>query len=479
MQKIKKKQKLELGIEDMVFGGNGISRVNLDKKKDFVIFVKNAIEGQRVIAEITKFRVNYAESKIIKVLEKSKLQKKINFQKISGAPYIELDIDYQRNIKRKLVFDVFRKIGKVENIDDYFDEFIASPKTWHYRNKMEYSFSSIIFDKKLCKDVDGFGLGFKKSNTWWIVENLDKDSGMFDKDLENGIRKIREYCKNTKLPAWNIPQKKGFFRNLNVRKSYKEEKLLIELVTSSKDLKKFDSDLFKQMILSTFKNKISGIIHSVNDDVSDRLNYEKIKSKLIFGSEKISENILNLDFEINMSSFFQTNPMCAELLYAKVLDYIKKVSLDDKKVVLDLFCGTGTISQIIASNIKNIKVIGVDIVSSSISNAKQSSKNNGISNVEFQSVDVGEFLIKNPNLKNEISTIILDPPRPGISKKSLKKIIELQSKSIIYVSCNPSTQARDVEILVKSGYKILKFSIVDQFPHTHHIETIFILKKSS
>ena len=144
-----------------------------------------------------------------------------------------------------------------------------------------------------------------------------------------------------------------------------------------------------------------------------------------------------------------------------------------------MFCGTGTISQIIASNIKNIKVIGVDIVSSSISNAKQSSKNNGINNVEFQSVDVGEFLIKNPNLKNEISTIILDPPRPGISKKSLKKIIELQSKSIIYVSCNPSTQARDVEILIKSGYNILKFSIVDQFPHTHHIETVFILKKST
>ena len=149
-----------------------------------------------------------------------------------------MDINYQRNIKKKLVFDVFRKIGKVENIDDYFDEFIASPKTWHYRNKMEYSFSSIIFDKKLSKDIDGFGLGFKKSNTWWIVENLDKDSGMFDKDWENGIKKIREYCKKTKLSAWNIPQKKGFFRNLNVRKSYKENKLLIELVTSSKDLKK-------------------------------------------------------------------------------------------------------------------------------------------------------------------------------------------------------------------------------------------------
>lgn len=479
MQKIKKKQKLELLVEDMVYGGNGISRVDLDNKKDFVIFVKNAIRGQRVFVEITKFRTNYAESKIIKVLEKSIIQKKINFQKISGAPYIELDIEYQRNIKKKLVFDVFKKIGKVKNIENYFDEFIASPKTWHYRNKMEYSFSSIIFDKKSNKDVDGFGLGFKKSNTWWIVENLDNDSGMFDKDWENGIKKIREYCQKTKLTAWNIPQKKGFFRNLNVRKSYKENKLLIELVTSSSDLKKFDIGLFKEMILSTFNNKISGIIHSVNDDISDRLNYDKIKSKLIFGSEKISENILNLDFEINMSSFFQTNPTCAELLYNKVLDYIKFVSPDSKKIVLDLFCGTGTISQIIASNIKNIRVIGVDIVSSSILNAKQSSKNNGISNVEFQSVDVGDFLIKNPNLRDKISTVILDPPRPGISKKNLKKIIELQSKSIIYVSCNPSTQARDVEILVNSGYEILKFSIVDQFPHTHHIETVFILKKSS
>ena len=154
------------------------------------------------------------------------------------------------------------------------------------------------------------------------------------------------------------------------------------------------------------------------------------------------------------------------------------MNFDNKKpIVLDLFCGTGTIAQMIAKQQENIKVIGVDIVSSAIENAKKSAKKNNIKNAHFYTLDIGDFLSKKPELKNKIQTVIVDPPRPGISKKSIKKIIELNANQIIYVSCNPSTQARDIKLLIENGYVINTFSVADQFPHTHHIETIFMLVK--
>ena len=477
MKVIKKKQRVEIDIDNIVYGGNGISKQNSQNSNNFVVFVKNGITGQRVLAEVIKLKPNYAEAKIIKVIKKSSLQKNRNYQKISGAPYYDLDINYQRKIKEELVFEVYKKIGQIKNIETYYDCFINSPKTWHYRNKMEYAFSSIIYDKKKNKDVDDFGLGFKKSHTWWMVENLNKDSGLFDKDWENSLKEIRQFCLETNLPAWNIPQKKGFFRNLNVRKSYQENKLLIELVTSSEELNKFNSISFVNKILELHDGRISGIIHTVNDNISDRIDYDNVNSKIIYGNNIINEKILDLNFEIYMSSFFQTNPKCAEKLYSKVIEYSSTGKNENNQIILDLFCGTGTIAQLIAKKQKKAHVMGVDIVNSAIENAVKSANKNKIKNVEFHTLDVGDFLFKNPQLKNKINTIIVDPPRPGISKKSLQKVINLDANKIIYVSCNPSTQARDIHLLIENGYKMQKFSIVDQFPHTHHIETVFVLVK--
>lgn len=478
MRVVKRKEKIEVLINDIVFGGNGIAKYDNDKTKDFIIFIKNGITGQRAIVEIIKSKPNYAESKIIQILEKSSLQEKREFQAISGAPYYELDIKYQQNKKKEIVFDTFNKVSEIDNIESYFDKFIPSPNTWHYRNKMEYAFSSIIYDRELKKDVDRFGLGFKRSNCWWMVENLEKDSGLFDKKWEESLSTIRKFCEQTKLPAWNIPQKKGFYRNLNVRKSFSQNKLIIELVTSSFNIEEFNVKNYIDLIMNLHGPRIAGLIHTINDNISDRIDYKKVDSKLIYGQNVIHENILGLNFEISMSSFFQTNPICAEKLYEQVIDYsIEKNNDYEGRIILDLFCGTGTIAQLIGTKITKAKIIGVDIVESAIQNAINNAKRNNIDNVSFQAVGVEDFLFKNPQIKNLIDIIIIDPPRPGIAKKSLKKIIELNSNKIIYVSCNPSTQSRDVQILMQAGYYISKFTIVDQFPHTHHIETIFILTK--
>ena len=475
---IKRKEKIEVLVSDIVYGGNGIAKYHNSEIKDFIIFIKNGITGQTVLVEIVKSKPKYAEAKIIEVIQRSKLQEYRDFQGISGAPYYELDINYQQNKKKEIVLDTFNKIPEIENISKYLDKFIPSPNTWHYRNKMEYAFSSIIYDHELKTDKDAFGLGFKRANTWWMVENLEKDSGLFDKAWEDSLNKIRIFCINTGLPAWNIPQKKGFFRNLNVRKSFSQDKLLIELVTSSFYNKEFNIQEYIDKVIELHGNRIAGLIHTTNDNISDRIDYNKVTSRLIYGQDILHEKILGLDFEISMSSFFQTNPTCAEKLYRQVVKYSLEKNNDyENKIILDLFCGTGTIAQLIASKIKKAKIIGIDIVESAINNAKNNAKNNNIENVSFQAIDVGKFLFKNPQIKNLIDIIIIDPPRSGVAKKSIKKIIELNAKKIIYVSCNPATQSRDVQLFIQNGYSIDKFSIVDQFPHTHHIETIFILIK--
>ena len=181
-----------------------------------------------------------------------------------------------------------------------------------------------------------------------------------------------------------------------------------------------------------------------------------------------------------MKSFFQTNPKSAEKLYLKVLDYAleNKESIDNS-IVMDLFCGTGTIGQILASKSTNTKIIGVDIVASAIKDAEKNVKRNNIAGLKFYTADVGKFLYEHPEYKNKIRTIILDPSRAGIAPKTLQKIIAINADRMVYVSCNPATQARDTLELINSGYEIKKISLVDQFPHTSHIETVVLFEKNN
>ncbi len=476
MLKPKKGEIIEAKIQEMAYGGKGIVKIPL-QDREYVIFISNTIIGQIVKFKIIKKKENYAEGRLIEIIQKSVIEKEREFQNISGAPYTNLDIDYQQNLKKTQVFDLMQRIGGIENPKEKMDSFIQSPNIWHYRNKMDYSFSSIGFNRKTKEIIDQFSLGFKKVNTWWIVEDLVKDSGLFDQKWENSIKEIKQYCISTNLPAWNIPQKKGFFRNLIVRKSIENNNFLVELITSSENIKNFDSEKFAKKILSIHPKRINGIIHTINDNISDRVDYEKTKSNILFGHEIIEEKILGLKFEISMNSFFQTNPKAAEKLYLKVCDYIFEKKIKKGSIILDLFCGTGTITQIIAKKYKDLKIIGVEIIPDAIQNANKSSKKNKIKNVSFFEGDVGKVLEKNPSFKNKIECVILDPPRSGVSKKSLKKIITLNSKRIIYISCDPSTQSRDINFLIESGYQLIKFSIIDQFPHTYHIETIALLEK--
>ena len=474
---VKRGQILELKIEDYAFGGKGIGRIRSDEG-EFVVFVPNTIPGQLVKAQVKKSSKKYAECKLIDVLKPSDDEVEVPYQDIPGAPYIQLPIEIQHAYKKKSTLELLKRIGGIEYIDGVFDEFISSPLLFHYRNKMEYGFSAIGYDRKNNTDIDEFTLGFKRRGIWWMGDNLEKDSGLFDMQVENALKDIRTYCKMTGLPPWHGPRREGFFRYFVVRKSYKTNCLLFNLVTTSDGLENFDFQGFKKILKDIFGDRFAGLLHTTNDETGDRTIATSGSFELIAGRDKIVEELLGLNFEISMKSFFQTNPKSAEKLYSKVIEYaLENREAVDHSVVLDLFCGTGTIGQLLASKGNGVRVVGVDIVPSAIEDARENARRNGIEGLEFYAADVGKFLGQCPQYTNVIKTIILDPARAGIAPKTLRKIIDLNAKRIVYVSCNPATQARDLLELAKNGYHVSKLSLVDQFPHTAHIETIVLLEK--
>ncbi|PCJ00190.1 MAG: 23S rRNA (uracil(1939)-C(5))-methyltransferase RlmD [Flavobacteriales bacterium] len=472
----KKNQVVELKIVDAAYGGKGIAKIPTDEG-DYILFVPNTIKGQTVTGRVVKRKNNYAECKLVDVIERSKDEVELPYQPISGAPFARLPIEIQKEQKQTQTLEQYKRIGKVENIDTLFDEYIQSPLTWHYRNKMEYSFSAIGHNLETDEEYDGFSFGFKRRGTWWKVENLDKDSGLFDAEFENKLKEIRKFFEDSGLPAWHPPKKEGFFRYLVVRKSFLTNQFLIKLVTSSDGMENFKFDAFTTLITELLGDRVAGLLHTINDDIGDNAQSRLGHETILFGENTIKEELLGMTFKISMQSFFQTNPKSAELLYTKAIDYVFEDNNIDDSVVMDLFCGTGTIGQLVASK-TNSKVIGVDIVEEAIENAKENAKTNKIDNVEFYAADVNKFLTEFPEYQNKIGTIILDPPRAGISKKALKRVVELGAKQIVYVSCNPSTQARDMEVLFEANYELKKISLVDQFPHTAHIEAVALFIKT-
>ncbi len=473
----KRGERVELEITDFAFGGKGIAKISSDNQRG-IVFVPNTYPGQKVKVMISAKKKKHYEAKLLDILERSPFEKINNYQEISGAPYIFVPVKEQERLKQDSTLETFRRLSGIQEIREVFDAFISAPEHFFYRNKMEYSFSSIehCLETDSEKD-DAFALGFKRRGTWWKVESLNKASGLFDQEWEDKLKEIRKYLKSTGLKAWHPPKKTGFFRHIVVRKSFAANQLLVNLITASEGLNKFNLQAFSSFVQELMGDRIAGLLHTVNDNVADRAKIENGQSKVLFGKDIIQENLLGLNFQMRMESFFQTNPKCAELLYNKTLDYVFEEEISSDRVVLDLFCGTGTISQLLAKRNPDVSIIGVDIVHEAIEDAKKNAIDNGIKNTTFIASDVGKFLKFNPQYQGKIDTIILDPPRAGIAPKTLKKVIELEAKKIVYISCNPSTQARDASTLSDVGFKLEKYSLVDQFPHTGHIESIAKFKK--
>jgi 23S rRNA (uracil1939-C5)-methyltransferase len=332
---LKRGEVITVKIADYAFGGKGIAKIPTEEG-DYIVFVDNTYPGQTANARITKKKKRFAEAKLIDVTERSDVEVISKFQEISGGPYIYVPIELQEKSKQDATLEVIRRIGGVPDPLAIFDEFISSPDHFFYRNKMEYSFSCIEHDRATGEEVDdAFALGFKRRGTWWKVESLDKPSGMFDEHFETILAELREVLKATGMKAWHPPGKHGFFRHIVVRKSFYQDKLLINLVTSSEGLKNFNKDVIADFLKEKLGDRLAGLQHTVNDNVADRAKIENGKCELLYGEPVVIEELLGLKFEISMESFFQTNPKCAEKLYTKALDYVLESDLSKDDVVMD------------------------------------------------------------------------------------------------------------------------------------------------
>lgn len=420
-----------------------------DRKYEF----KGGILGQKV--EIKARGRRSKKAKLLNIIERSDIEKGNpcpHFEKCGGCTYQTLKYDDEIKYKKELIEKLFEENGIKREI-----EIIPSPVHKYYRNKMEYTFGDEYKGGPL-------SLGLHVKNRFHEIINTT-DCNIVDSDFNTIRAEIRNYFEEIGEVQYNRKRHEGFLRHLLIRKATKTGEIMILLATSSQS--ELDREAFIKFLLNLdLQGEIVSIYHVKNDALSDAIVPEEMN--LIYGKDHIVEEVLGLKFKISPFSFFQTNTRSAEVLYKMARE---KIDAKDK-LVFDLYSGTGTITQVLAESAK--KVIGVEIVEEAVEAARENAKLNGIDNVEFIASDVLKVLDdldKNPDL------IVLDPPREGINPKAIDKIIDFDPEKFLYISCNPVTLVRDLQVFEKRGYKIEELEIVDQFPKTSHVECIALLRR--
>ncbi len=468
MRKRKNKYPLLQGIEIEKLADEGKS---IAKYEDKILFVSHTIPGDIVDVQITKKRKNYLEGKAVFFHKHSPLKKDAfceHFGICGGCKWQNLPYLEQLKFKQQSVIDNLERIGKIELPEE--NSILASKKTTLYRNKLEYTFSNkrYLTAEEIAKSEEierTPALGFHVPKLFDKVVDIHKCH--LQADPSNAIRNaIKNYALNNELSFFDIRKQEGFLRTLIIRTSSIGESMII-LCFFYEDKPKREALL--NYIAETFP-EITSIIYVINEKANDSItDQEMIHFK---GRDHIFEQMEDLRFKISPKSFYQTNSEQAYLLYCKTREFAE---LSGNEIVYDLYTGIGTIANFIAKHAK--KVIGIEYVEDAIEDAKENSKINKITNTLFFSGDMKNVLQKdffeqhgNPDV------MIVDPPRSGMHPKVIQNILHAAPNRIVYVSCNPATQARDLS-LMKETYKLTKIQAVDMFPHTHHVENIVQLKK--
>ncbi|RCL90397.1 23S rRNA (uracil(1939)-C(5))-methyltransferase RlmD [bacterium] len=462
----KKGQELELIIEGLAYGGRGIARQN-----NFVFFVEKAIPGQKVLVYISRKKKDYAEARIKQVISQSQhyTQPKCDHFSVCGGCKTQ-HINYKEQINQKTiqVQNIFEKQAAIKNFK--VDEVIPANPIFNYRNKMEFTFSKNrwILDDEPEKVESDFALGMHIPKRWDKILDI-KSCDLMPYVGSKIINFVRDLAKKSKLKPYDQRSHIGFLRYLALRFGQNTNELMVNLVTSYEDL---DSLIpFVGEIVNEFP-EVTSVVNNINTRKADVSFGER--EILLFGKPILNEKLNDLTFQISANSFFQTNSLMAEKLYDVILD---SANLSGNEIVYDLYCGAGSISLFLAR--KAQFVYGFDIIVSSIENAEQNAIINNIENIDFNVANLDSFFQKNKSNKfPRPDLVIVDPPRAGMHKKMTEYLPKLNAKKIVYVSCNPSTQARDTQILQSNNYELKKLTVVDMFPHTPHVETVGIFEKS-
>lgn len=444
--------------------------------EDETVIVKNVLPGQKISFIVSKKRKRKAEGRLLEVMERAPYELTEfcpHFGECGGCNYQSVPYEKQLEIKENQVKSLlkpdFEKQMLLEgiqvNVDQYLNQIFegikASPIQYQYRNKMEFSFGDEYKEGPLA-------LGMHKRGSFYDVVSV-RDCQIIDEDYRAVLACVLDYFAQKNSSYFHRIRHEGYLRHLLVRKAQKTGEILIVLVTTTQETQDF-KPFVAQLLALPLKGKITGVLHTKNDSLADVVQSDE--TVILYGQDYFFEELLGLRFKISAFSFFQTNTLGAEVLYKIVRDFLGDISDEGKcdKTVFDLYCGTGTIAQLLAPVAK--KVVGVEIVDEAVRAARQNAEMNGLHNCEFI---VGDVLKVLDEIDEEPDYIVLDPPRDGIHPRALRKIIEYQVKRIVYISCKPTSLARDLEVLLDSGYRVERAMAVDQFPGTVHVEICVLL----
>ncbi|MCH5252534.1 MAG: 23S rRNA (uracil(1939)-C(5))-methyltransferase RlmD [Lachnospiraceae bacterium] len=459
---MKKNEYYEGEVLSLKFPNKGLVKI---AESDVPVQVKNTLPGQRVRFQLKKARKARPEGNLTEVLKKSPLENTTppcpHFADCGGCAYQTMDYENQKELKLSQVRELLKTVCPELSLD----ECLASPRVWEYRNKMEFSFGDARKDGPLT-------LGLHKRGSFYDIvpvpgcQIVDEDIRKILEGTLNFFREREE--RGEKIPFYHKMRHKGILRHLLVRKGLKTGELLIGLVTTSQGEAPLKP--FQDMLLNLpLTGSIAGILHITNDSLSDVVKSEE--TKILYGRDYFYEELLGLRFKISPFSFFQTNSAGAEVLYQTAREYAGETK---DKVIFDLYSGTGTIAQILAPAAK--QVVGVEIVEEAVAAARENAKENQLDNCSFFA---GDVLTVMDELKEVPDFVVLDPPREGIHPKALSKILKYEVRQILYISCKPTSLARDLEMFLEHGYRPVKAQCVDMFPWTRNIETILLLEREN
>lgn len=468
---MKKGQHGEGIVQKVVFPNKGVALTEEGER----VIVKNTIPGQKVAFVVNKARKGKCEGRLLETLEKSPLEIEPecpHFGLCGGCTYQSLPYEKQLELKEGQVRELMADAIK-DNCQYDFLPIKRSPRQYEYRNKMEFSFGDEYKDGPLA-------LGMHKRGSFYDLVTVN-DCRIVDSDFRLILSATLDFFAKQNVRYYHRMNHEGYLRHLLVRKAVRTGEILLDLITTSHDIPGAPSEQEEKELLAGWcdclrslelQGSIRGILHTKNDSIADVVKDEG--TEVLSGEDYFYEELLGLRFRISPFSFFQTNSLGAEVLYQTARDFIldgDEHSLGGK-VVYDLYSGTGTIAQMMAPVCK--EVVGVEIVEEAVEAAKKNAQLNGLDNCSFLAGDVLKVL---DEIKVKPDYIILDPPRDGIHPKALEKIIAYGVQNMVYISCKPTSLARDLEVFIARGYEVKRVQCVDMFPGTVHVETVCLLSK--
>lgn len=453
---VEKNKEYIFDIISQGYEGEGIAKI--DNK--YPIFIEGALKGEKVKVRIVKVNKNFAYGKLMEVLEAS--EERVNppcaiYKRCGGCKLQHASYKAQLDFKWDRVKDCVSKIGKLDPSIVKYPLGMENP--WRYRNKVQLPIGLINGEVKI---------GFFAPRSHDII---DMESCLIQDEIGDKVVKLtREWIEKFNIRPYNVDgeyDEKGIVRHIMIRRGFTTNEVMVVLVTNGEKLP------HKEEFVDLMVKNIPGIKSVIQNINSKKTNVILgLESKTLWGEDTISDYIGDFRFNISPLSFFQVNPIQTEVLYGKALEY---ANLTGNEEVFDAYCGTGTITLFLSQKAK--KVYGVEIIPQAIDNAWINAKENKVENVEFF---VGESEVVIPDLINngvKADVVVVDPPRKGCDKKLLDAITNIDAKKIVYVSCDPSTLGRDLQVLEENGYKTLEVQPVDMFPNTAHIENVALLIK--